>query len=90
MQNSSTSRFCAGSARLVSVVYLSASATVIGLIHSQLATGALILSQAAIQFIITNSVQMGIDFRQPFGSSLSGYWVDAAGINPATGRRQTG
>jgi len=90
MQNSSTSRFCAGSARLVSVVCLSASATVIGLIHSQPATGALILSQAAIQFIVTKSVQMSIDFRQPFGSSLSGYWVDVAGINPATGRRQTG
>ena len=90
MQNSSTSRFCAGSARLVSVVCLSASATVIGLIHSQPATGALILSQVAIQFIVTKSVEMSIDFRQPLGSSLSGYWVDAAGINPATGRRQTG
>ena len=62
----------------------------IGLIHSQPPAGALILSQAAIQFIVTKSVQMGIDFRQPFGSSLSGHWVDAAGINPATGRRQTG
>ena len=58
---------------MVAVVSLSASATMIGLTHSQPATGALILAQAEIKFIVTKSVQMGSDFRQPFGSGLSGF-----------------
>ena len=45
----------------------------IGLTHSQPATGVLILPQAEIKFIVIKSVQMGSDFRQPFGSGLSSF-----------------
>jgi hypothetical protein len=58
---------------LVSVVSLSASATVIGLTHSHPSAGALILAQPAIKVIVTKSVQMGSDFRHTFGSSLFGF-----------------
>jgi len=58
---------------LVAVLSLSSSARVIGLTHSHPSAGALILAQPAIKFIVTESIQMGRDFRQPFGSSLSGF-----------------
>jgi len=45
----------------------------IGLTHSQPATGALILAQAEIKRVVIKSAQMGSDFRQPLGPSLSGF-----------------
>ena len=87
LQNSDHASLCASSARLVAVVSLSSSATVIGLIHSQPVAGALILSQAAIQFIVTKSAQMGSDFRQPFGPSLSGLKGSQTGfLDPCSSR----
>ena len=44
----------------------------IGLTHSQPATGALILAQAEIKLVVIKSIQMGRDFRQPFGPNLPG------------------
>ena len=44
----------------------------IGLTHPQPSGGALILAQAEIKFIVIKSIQMGCDFRQPFGPRLSG------------------
>ena len=70
MQNSFHASLCASSARLVAVVSLSASSTMIGLTHSQPPAGALILAQAEIKFIVIKSVQMSSDFRQPFGERL--------------------
>ena len=58
---------------MVAVVSLSASSTMIGLIHSQPPAGALILAQAEIKFIVIKSVQMGSDFRQPFGPGLPSF-----------------
>jgi hypothetical protein len=58
---------------LVAVVSLSASATLIGFTHPHPSTGALILAQPEIKFIVTKSVQMGSDFRHPFGSKLSSF-----------------
>jgi len=63
----------ASTARLVVVVSLSSSARLIGFTHPHPSAGALILAQPAIKFIVTKSVQMGSDFRHPFGSSLSGF-----------------
>ena len=57
---------------MVVVDSLSASSTMIGLIHSQPPAGALILAQAEIELIVIKSIQMGSDFRQPFGPRLSG------------------
>jgi hypothetical protein len=45
----------------------------IGLTHSLPSAGALILAQPAIKLIVTESIQMGRDFRQPFGPSLSSF-----------------
>jgi hypothetical protein len=65
---------------LVAVVSLSASATLIGFTHPHPSTGALILPQAEIKFIVIKSVQMGSDFRQPFASRLSGFKCSQAGF----------
>jgi hypothetical protein len=73
LQNSDHASLCANSARLVAVVSLSSSATLIGFTHPHPSAGALILAQAAIKFIVTKNVQMGRDFRHTFGSSLSGF-----------------
>ena len=70
-------------ARLVAVVSLSASSTMIGLIHSQPPAGALILAQAAIKFIVTKSVKMGSDFGHPFGPGLSSFEGSQTGF-PST------
>jgi hypothetical protein len=71
LQNSVHASLCANSALLVAVVSLSASARLIGFTHSHPPAGALILAQPAIKVIVTKSVQMGSDFRHPFGPSLS-------------------
>ena len=70
LQNSVQASLCASSARLVAVVSLSASSTMIGLTHSQPATGALILAQAAIKFIVTKTVKVLHNFSPPPGTSL--------------------
>jgi len=44
-----------------------------GLIHPQPSGGALILAQAGIKFIAIKSVQIGGDFRQPFGPGLPSF-----------------
>ena len=71
-QNSVQASLCASSACLVAVVSLSSSATMIGFTHPQPSGGALILTQAEINLVVIKSIQMGSDFRQPFGSSLFG------------------
>jgi hypothetical protein len=79
LQNSDHASLCASSARLVAVVNLSASATLIGFTHSHPPAGALILAQPAVKVIVTKSVQMCSDFRQPFGPNLSGFEGSQAG-----------
>jgi hypothetical protein len=65
------------------VASLSASVTLIGFTHSHPSAGALILAQPAIKVIVTKSVQMGSDFRQPTGSNLSGLeGSQAGGLGP--------
>ncbi|MAG98230.1 MAG: hypothetical protein CMM08_16255 [Rhodospirillaceae bacterium] len=55
----------------------------IGLIHSHPATGASIAAQPAVKLVIVKSIQMASDFRQPFGSNLSGFeGGQAGGIGP--------
>ena len=44
----------------------------IGFTHPKPSGGALILAQAEIKLVVIKSIQMGSDFRQPFGSSLFG------------------
>jgi hypothetical protein len=65
---------------LVAVVSLSSSARLIGFTHPHPSAGALILAQPAIKVIVTKSVQMGRDFRHPFGSSLPGFEGGQAGF----------
>ena len=65
---------------MVAVVSLSSSATLIGFTHPQPSGGALILAQAEIKFIAIKSVQVGSNFRQPFGPSLSGFKGSQAGF----------
>jgi hypothetical protein len=68
---------------LVVVVSLSASATLIGFTQAHPSAGALILAQPAVKVIVTKSIQMGRDFRHPFGPSLSGFeGSQAGGIGP--------
>ena len=62
----------------------------IGLIHSQPPAGALILAQAEIKFIVIKSVQMGSDFRQTLGPSLSGFEAaKRASLAPALCSRES-
>ena len=44
----------------------------IGFTHPQPSGGALIWAQAEIKFIVIKSIQMGSDYRQPFGPKLFG------------------
>ena len=68
---------------MVPVVSLSSSSKMIGLIHSHPATGASIVAQPAVKLVIVKSIQMASDFRQPFGSNLSGLeGSQAGGIGP--------
>ena len=89
LQNSVHASLCASNARLVSVVSLLASATMIGLTHPQPPAGALILAQPEIKLVVIKSVQMGSDFRQTLGPSLSGFKGGQAGFpspSPAQSR----
>jgi hypothetical protein len=65
---------------LVVVVSLSASATLIGFTQAHPPVGASIVAQPAIKVIVTKSVQMVSNFRQPFGSNLSGFEGSQAGF----------
>jgi len=67
LKKSDHASFCASSARLVAVVNLSSSATMIGFTYSQLAASEMILAYAEIKLIVTKSIQMGRDFRELFG-----------------------
>ena len=53
--------------------------------HPQPSGGTLILAQAEIKFIVTKSVQMGSNFRQPFGPvlAISGCNIHSAGAASA-------
>ena len=83
MQNSAHASLWASTTRLVPVVRLSSSSKIMGLIHSHPATGASIVAQPAVKLVIVKSIQMASDFRQPFGSNLSGLeGSQAGGIGP--------
>jgi len=55
----------------------------IGWTHPQPSGGALILAQAEIKLVVIKSVQMGSDFRQTLGPSLSGFEGSQTGF-PST------
>jgi hypothetical protein len=80
LKKSGHASLCASSARLVAVVSLGSSATMIGFTYSQSAASEVILAYAEIKLIVTKRIQMGRDFRELFGPNLSGLEARQAGL----------